>query len=104
MGKGIKACARRYKGRHTNRQFGVANYGRRQHFRMKDDLLLFRFGIGDDACAADLGPRTCRRRNGDIGVDRVRIGTCPPVVNILKIPDRAGLAGHESNHLAQVQT
>ena len=34
----------------------------------------------------------------------IGIGAGPPVADILEIPDRAGLASHEGNHLAQIKT
>ena len=38
-----------------------------------------------------------------LGAMAVRIGTGPPVAHVLKLPDRTGLAGHEGDHLAEVQ-
>ena len=38
-----------------------------------------------------------------IGAMRVGARPLPPVADILEIPERAGLAGHERDHLAAVQ-
>jgi hypothetical protein len=38
-----------------------------------------------------------------MGCDAVGIGAGPPVADILEIPDRPGLAGHEGDHLAQIE-
>jgi hypothetical protein len=35
--------------------------------------------------------------------DRVGIGAGPPVADVLEIPDRAGLPGHEGDHLGKVE-
>ena len=70
---------------------------------MKDHLLGVRRFLSDDAGAADFRAGSCRGRHGDDGRDLVRIGPRPPIADILEIPERAGLPGHEGNDLAGVE-
>ena len=60
--------------------------------------------VSDDAGTPDLGPGACGRRHRDDRGDGVSICTGPPVADILEIPDRPGLASHESHHLPKVET
>ena len=89
--------------RHADSQFRVGNDDAWQHLGVEDDLLLMAFGIGDDAGAPHFRSSPGGGWNRDDGRDRVGIGAGPPVADILEIPDRAGLARHEGDHLAEVE-
>ena len=89
--------------RHPDRQFGVADDHGWQDFGVEDDFLFVADGIGDDRRATDFGPGSGRRRYGDNGGDAVGVRAGPPVVDILEIPDRSGLACHEGHELAKVE-
>src|SRR5256886_13286609 len=41
--------------------------------------------------------------NGDDRCDAARLGACPPVAQVLEIPQRPRLPGHEGDHLAGIQ-
>ena len=75
----------------------------RHHLRMEDHLLRVRLLVGDDAGAADLRAGAGGRRHGDDRRDRVRVGARPPVADILEIPDRPRLPGHEGDELAGIE-
>ena len=104
MGKGVEPGSRGDVFRHANRQFGIGDHDAWQHLRMEDDLLHMCLRVGDDAGTPDLGPGAGGCRYRDDRGDGVGIGTGPPVADILEIPDRPGLAGHEGNHLSKVET
>ena len=104
MGEGVKTGSRGDEFRHADRQFRIGDHDAWQHFRMEDDLLHMCLRVGDDAGTPDLGPGAGGRRHRDDRGDGVGIGTGPPVADILEIPDRPGLAGHESHHLSKVET
>src|SRR6185295_7751136 len=70
---------------------------------MEDDFLGVRGLVGDYAGSADLAARAGRGRNRDDGCNALGPGTLPPVADILEIPERTVLAGHEGNDLAAVQ-
>jgi hypothetical protein len=99
MREGVHAGAGGDLRRHADGQFRIGDDHRGQHFRMEDDLLHMRFGIGDDAGAADFRAGAGRRRHGDDRRDAVGIGAGPPVADILEIPDRARLAGMKATIL-----
>jgi hypothetical protein len=103
MRERIHACARRDHLRHADRQFRIADRDTRQEFRVEDDLLGMRLGIGDDGGAADFraGAGSCRHR--DDRRNAVGVGARPPVADILEIPYRAGLASHESHAFAEIE-
>ena len=103
VGQSVHPRASRDRLRHADGQLRVGDDHRGQHLGVEDDLLHPRLGVGDDAGAADLGPGAGGGGKGDTGCNGVRIGTGPPVAHILEVPDRAGLAGHEGDHLAEVQ-
>ena len=103
MRQRVHARRRRQIGRQADRQLGIADRDRRHHLRMEDDLL----GVGrllrDDAGAADLGAGAGGGRHGDDRRDAVRIGARPPVADVLEVPHRPRLAGHEGDDLADVE-
>jgi hypothetical protein len=68
-----------------------------------DHLLGLRRRLGDDAGAANLGARPRRGRHGNHGRDLVGFGARPPIADILEIPERPGLPGHEGNDLAGIE-
>ena len=59
--------------------------------------------VGDDAGAADLGAGAGGGRHRDDRRDAGGIGARPPVADVLEIPQRPGLAGHEGDQLAGVE-
>jgi len=71
---------------------------------MKDDLLLVRLFIEDDAGAAHFTARAGRGGNGHDRRDALRIGARPPVANVFEIPERPRLPRHERDDLAGVET
>ena len=98
----IHAGPRRDLGRQADGEFRIGNHHLGQHQRVEDDLLGVVAGIGDDRGAADLRAGAGGGRHGDDRRDAVRIGARPPVLAILEIEDRARLAGHEGDQLADV--
>jgi hypothetical protein len=70
------------------------------HQRMEDHLLGVRRLVGDDAGAADFRAGARRGRHRDDREDALGVGAGPPVADILEIPHRPGLAGHEGDDLA----
>ena len=103
MDKRIHAGSRSDKWRHTNRQFGVGDHNRRQYSGMKNDLFDVALTVDDDAGSTDLRPRACGRWYGDDGGNPIGIRAFPPVTNILEVPHRPGLTGHEGQQFTQVQ-
>ena len=89
--------------RHADRQFGITDNHAGQHLGMEDDLLFPGLRIGDHRSPPDLGSGPRRRRHGDDRIDPCRIGPRPPVADILEIPDRTRLAGHEGQRLCQIE-
>jgi hypothetical protein len=73
------------------------------HLRMEDDLLLVRGLVDHHAGAADLRSGTGSGRHGDHRCDAAALGAGPPVADVLEIPQRPGLAGHEGDHLAGIE-
>jgi hypothetical protein len=59
--------------------------------------------IGDHTRPADLAAGARRGRDGDDGKDAGRIGTLPPVTDVLEVPHRAALAGHKGDDLARIE-
>ena len=82
---------------------GIGDDDRRQHLRVEDDLLGVRRLVGDDAGAADFRAGAGRGRHGDDRRDGVGIGARPPVADILEVPDRPRLPGHEGDQLADIE-
>ena len=70
---------------------------------MEDHLLGVRRLVGDDAGAADLGAGARGGRHGDDRQDALRVGAGPPVADVLEVPHRPGLAGHEGDDLAGIE-
>ncbi len=60
-------------------------------------------GIGDDAGAADFRASAGRRRHRNDRRNTLDARTRPPIPNILEIPDRTRLAGHEGDALAEIE-
>ncbi|MNT49817.1 hypothetical protein D3C72_1866920 [compost metagenome] len=104
MGKGIHARSRRDDLRHADRQLRIADDDAGQELRMEDDLLHMGLRIGDDAGAANFRTGAGSRRNGDDWGDLRGVRPRPPVTDILEIPDRARLPGHEGDGLAEIET
>ncbi len=59
--------------------------------------------LGDHAGAADLRAGARRGRYGDDRRDLLGVGARPPVADILEIPERPGLPGHEGDDLAGIE-
>ena len=72
-------------------------------FGWKITFLVCVASCGDDAGAADFRAGAGRGRHGDDRRDPVRVGARPPVADILEIPHRPGLPGHEGDDLAGVE-
>ena len=104
MGKGIQPGAGGNELRHADGQFGVHDDLSGEHPRVKDDLLLVAFGVGYDARAAHFRPCPGGCRNSDNRRNGLGIRPCPPVADILEIPERAGLSRHEGHGFREVQT
>ena len=103
MRQRIHAGAGGDEGRHADRQLRVGDHHLRHHLRMKDDLLGVRRLVGDHAGAADLRAGAGRRRHRDDRRDAPGVGARPPVADVLEIPDRALLPGHEGDELAGIE-
>ena len=88
--------------RQADRELRILDDEFRLHLRVEDDLLGVVGGIGDDRGAADFGARAGGGRHRDDRRDAVRIGARPPVLAVLEVPDRAALAGHEGDRLADI--
>ena len=89
--------------RQADRQLGVENRDSRHHPRMEDDLLGVRRLVGDDAGAADFRAGARSRGHGDDRSNAIRIGAGPPIPDVLEVPHRPRLPGHEGDYLADVQ-
>jgi hypothetical protein len=103
VGKRVHARRRGELGRQADGEPGVEEGELRHHLRVKDDLLLVRLGMGDDAGPADLGAGPGGGRHRDDGRDGVGVGPRPPVADVLEVEDRPGLAVHEGDELADVE-
>ena len=103
MGEGVHAGAHRDRAGHADRQFGIADHHRGQQAGVEDDLLLMGGRVGQHARAPDLGSRA--RGGGDRhdGRDGRGVGAGPPVVDVLEVPHRDRLAGHQRDQLAQIE-
>ena len=104
MGERIHAGPGGDGGRHAGGELGVADHHARHHLGVKDHLLGLRRFLRDNAGAADFRAGPCRGRHGDDRCDPVRIGAGPPIADILEIPERPGLSGHEGNDLSRIET
>ena len=103
MGERVHAGAGGDEGRHADGELRIADHHARHHLRMEDHLLGVRRLVGDDAGAADLGAGAGRGRHGDDRRDPVGVGARPPVADILEIPERPRLPGHEGDDLAGIE-
>ena len=103
MGERVHAGARGDEGRHADGQFRIADDHARHHLGVKDHLLGLRRLLGDDAGAADLRARSRRGRHGNHRGDLVGVGARPPIADILEIPERPRLPGHEGDDLAGIE-
>ena len=66
-------------------------------------FLVFGRLVEDDRGAAHLRAGAGGGRHRDDRRDAVRVGPLPVVADVLEVPDRLGLAGHEGDGLAGVQ-
>ena len=103
MGESVHAGAGGDERRHADGEFRIADHHARHHLGMEDHLLGLRQLLGDDAGAADLGARSRRGRHGNHRGDLVGIGARPPIADILEIPERPRLPGHEGDDLAGIE-
>jgi hypothetical protein len=101
--EGIQAGRRRDAGRQAHGELGIADDDAGHHRRMEDDLLLVRRLVDDHAGAAHFRARARRRRHRDHRRDAARICARPPVADVLEIPERARLPGHEGDDLAGIE-
>ena len=89
--------------RHADGQLGIGDHHLRHHQRVEDHLLGVGRLVGDHAGAADLGAGAGGGRHGDDRGDALGIGAGPPVADVLEIPHRPRLAGHEGDDLAGIE-
>ena len=89
--------------RQADRELRVRDDDARHHLRVENDLLLMRLLVEDDACAPHFGSGAGRGGHRDHRRDAGRIGARPPVADILEIPERARLPGHERDDLAGIE-
>ena len=101
--EGVESGPRRDRRGHSNRRLGIADDRDGQHPGMEDDLLHAGEGVGQHPGAAHLRSGARRRGHGDDRRDGVGVGPRPPVADILEIPHRTGLPGHERHQLSRVQ-
>ena len=91
-------------GGRPDRELGIRDDDARHHLRMKDDLLLVRLLVEDDAGAPHFAAGAGRGRHGNDGRDALRIRARPPVADVLEIPQRPRLPRHEGDDLAGIET
>ena len=103
MGERVHAGAGGDEGRHADGELGIADHYPRHHLGMEDHLLGVRRFLRDDAGAADFRARARRGRHGDDRRDLVGVGARPPIADILEVPQRPALPGHEGDDLAGVE-
>jgi hypothetical protein len=101
--KGVDAGGGRDGTRQSDGQFGIQNDDARHHLWVKNDFLLMRFLVEDDAGPADLGAGARGRRDCHDGSDAGGVSAGPPVADILEVPQRAGLSRHEGHDFAGVE-
>ena len=89
--------------RQADRQLRIGDHDAGHHLRMEDDLFLVRRLVDDDARAADLRAGAGRGRHRDHRRDARRIGARPPVADVLEVPQRSRLPGHERDDLAGIE-
>ncbi len=90
-------------GRHTSRKLWIGNDRYRQHFRVENDFLGMGRFIGQHTGTSNFRAGASCCRYGDNRCNRIAVGPCPPVANVFKIPDIAGLACLKSDELAQIK-
>ena len=98
----IHAGAGGDEGRHADGQCRVADGDGRQQFRVEDDLLRVRCLVGQHAGAADFRAGAGGGRHGDDRGD-ARCWRGSTSRRHPRNPRRTGLAGHEGDHLAEVE-
>ena len=86
-----------------DRELRILDHERRQHLRVKDDLLGVIAHIGDDRGATDLGAGPGRGGHRDDGSHALGPHTRVPVLAILEIPDRPVLPDHQRDRLGGVE-
>ena len=90
--------------RHADGQLRIADRHLRHHLRMEDDLLGVGRLVGDRPPARPTSePVPAVVGTATIGRDAVGVGARPPVADVLEIPHRPRLAGHEGDHLAGIE-
>ena len=84
-------------------QFRIRDDDNGKHLGVEDDLLFVAVFLDYDRGPADFGTGARRCRHGDDRGNPVRVGASPPIAHILEIPERARLARHEGNRLADIE-
>ena len=89
--------------RQADGQLGIGDHDGGQHLRVEDDHLGRGILVEEDRGAADLGAGAGGGRHRDDRRDGARVGEGPVVADVLEIPDRPPLAGHQGDALSGIQ-
>jgi hypothetical protein len=104
MGEGVQPGAGGDRLGHADGQFGVADHHGGQHLGVEDDLLLMRLSeLVSTEARPTSEPVPAVVGTATMGWIAVGVGAGPPVADILEIPDRARLPGHEGQRLGQIE-
>ena len=82
---------------------GIGDHHLRHHLRMEDDLLRVRRSSVTTPARPTSEPVPAVVGTATIGAIRLGVGARPPVADILEIPDRPLLPGHEGDELADIE-
>ncbi len=99
----VHAGRRRDMRRQPESKLGIADDDARHHLGVEENLFGVRRLVGDDGGAADLGAGAGGGRHGDDGQDPIGIGAGPPIADVLEVPHRPRLAGHQGDDLAGIE-
>ena len=101
--EGIDAGGSGHGGRQTHGELRIGDDDPRHHLRVKDDLLLMRLLVEDDARPADFGAGACGGGHCDHRGDAGGVRAGPPIADVLEIPQRPRLSRHEGDDLARIE-